>query len=152
MASDKKLDLFWMLKQLDNHNINVLDGLDADQKKEVSNYMLLRWLSGSDDPEQLEILGTIATSCLFGLSKHPDLMTMVLACCTRNGPKRYRWINYKGTAKESPALELVMNEWQLTRSKAEEALKVLNNDDIMALAERHGYQPDELKKLKKELA
>lgn len=152
MAADKKLDLFWLLRQLDVQNFDVLEQLDDDQKKEVSNYMLLRWLSGCDEPEQIMALGTVATSCLFELSKHPDLMTKVLAACTRSGVKRYRWINYKGAAKESMAAELVSSEWQLTRAQAEEALKVLSNDDIMALGAKHGLQADELKKLQKELA
>lgn len=150
MTADRKLDMFWFLSQLDDKKFDILDTLDADQRKEVSNYMLLRWMSGCDDPEQLLKLGLIATSCLFDLSKHPDLMTKVLAACAMNGRKRYRWVNYKGASKESMALELVCKEWNLTAGKAKEALELLDKDDIMELGRRHGLQPDELKKLEKE--
>lgn len=151
MAVDKKLDLFWFLGQLDAKNFDVLVQLDAEQLKEVSNYMTLRWLSGCDDPEQLIALGTFGTSCIFDLDQHPELITKVLAACTKNGRKRYRWINYKGAAKESMAVELVAKQWQLTRKKAEDARKQLSNADIMELGRSHGLQADELKKLEKEL-
>lgn len=151
MATDRKLDIFWFLSQLDDHKFDIFDTLDEEQKKEVSTYMLLRWMSGCDDPEQILKLGSIATACLFDLSKHPELMVKVLAACSTNGRKRYRWINYKGTSKETTALTLVKKEWGLTSAEAREAIQHLDNDDIMELAERHGLQPEELKALKKEL-
>lgn len=149
--ADKALDLFWLLGQLDQHKPDIFAGLTPEQQKEVSCYMVLRWLSGTDNPEQIIELGTIGTSCVFELGQHPELLLQVLAACTRDGTKRYRWLPWKGIAKDSKGLELVMTQWNLSASQAKEALKVLTTDDLIAIAEGQGMQPAEVKALKKEL-
>ena len=40
MATERKLDLFWLLGELNKKNYELWDKLDDDQKKEISFYTL----------------------------------------------------------------------------------------------------------------
>ena len=49
MASERKLDLFWLLGEMNKKNYGVWDTLDEDQKKELSLYTLTMWLASTND-------------------------------------------------------------------------------------------------------
>ncbi len=149
---EKALDLWWALGQLDQKNHNLWDQLNEDQRKEVSPYMMLRWLGGCSDPEQIVKLGTIGTSCIFELGQHKELLLKVLTACTSGDSKRYKWVAYKGeTKKTSKALQLVAQATGQPLRHAVDTLKLFTPDELMTLAEEQGWQKDELAELKKEL-
>jgi hypothetical protein len=67
MATERKLDLFWLLGELNKKNYELWDKLDDDQKKEISFYTLTMWLACTNDFEQLYDLGTIGASHVYRL-------------------------------------------------------------------------------------
>ncbi len=156
MAAEKKekaLDLWWALGQLDRKNHNLWNELNEDQRKEVSPYMMLRWLGGCSDPEQIIKLGTIGTSCIFELGQHKELLLGILTACTTGDSKRYKWVGYKGESKKgSKALALVAQVYSQPLRHAADTLKLLSADDLLELAQGQGWQADEIKELKKELS
>jgi hypothetical protein len=154
MAKERNLDMFWLLGEMDRHNFDVWDTLNEEQRKEVSPFMLLRWMMGTGDPEQLVMLGEVANLCLFEFGdKKKDLLLKVLTACSVNGPKRYSWKNFKGGTQTVPkAIQLIQACYGYTAKQAQDARKLFAAEDIMALAESRGWQKDELKDLQKELA
>ena len=78
MAADRKLDLFWLLGELNKKNYELWDKLDDDQKKEISFYTLTMWLASTNDFEQLYDLGTIGASYVFEFEQLPDAMAYIL--------------------------------------------------------------------------
>lgn len=154
MAAERALDLFWLLGQLDRKKFGLWETLTEEQRKEVSPYMLLRWLSGNlDEPEQLVNLADIAAPLTFDLAHKKDLMLDLFAACTVGGPKRYNWVNYKiATKKKSLARDLIAKTYKWTLKQADEARHMFTNDELLELAQDQGWQADEVKELKKELA
>jgi hypothetical protein len=152
MAKESSIDIFWLLGQLDRKNFNVWDELTEQQRKDVQPYVILRWLAGCTEPEQQVKLGEIAAACVFDLGKHPDLMLRVLTACTTGGTKRYRWQNPKGQQKvSSKAISLISQVYNCNERHAREYLPLFSVDELLALGEHQGLQPDELKELKKSL-
>jgi hypothetical protein len=153
MSVDRKVDLFWLLGQLDAKNFDLWDQLTEEQRKEVSPYMILRWLAGCNDPEQLVMLGEVANACLFEFGNKKDLMLKVLTACTASGSKRYKWTAPKGAVKSSSkALQLIADTYKMPLRHAIDVRPLFTNAEVTALAEAQGWQKDELAELKKELA
>lgn len=146
--TDRKLDLFALLTSLDEHDFGAWSRLSEEERKEVSPYMLLRWLSGCNDPEQLVNLGHIAAPCIFEFGKKPELALMVLAACTVNGHKRYKWTAPKTTPKASKAIDLIAAAYKMPRKHAVDVLPMFSKEEIVELAEAQGWQKDEIKELK----
>lgn len=152
MAAERSVDIFWVLNQLDAKNFELWEQLDEQQRKDISPYVILRWLAGCSDPEQLVKLGEIACSCLFEFGSKKELMLKVLAACTVNGSKRYKWINPKGASKSSSkALELIAMSYGLSLKHANDVRAQFTAAEIIELAEAQGWQKPEIKELQKEL-
>lgn len=148
--AERKLDLFALLGQLDAKDFDAWSNLSEDERKEVSPYMLLRWLSGCSDPEQLVNMGHIAAPCIFEFGKKPELALMVLAACTANGRKRYRWQAPKSAPKAaSKAVELIALTYKMPTKHAAEVLPMFTDAELLELGEAQGWQKDELKELKR---
>jgi hypothetical protein len=151
MAAEKKLDVFWLLGQLDRKNYNVWNELTDDQRKEVAPYVLTMWMAGSDEFEQLVKLGTIAAPCVFDFGNRPELMLKVLTACSSGGTKRYEWCAPKATKKKRAAVELIARTYRMPLRHAEDVLPMFSAAEIEGLAIAEGWQPDEIKDLKKGL-
>ena len=151
MAAEKKLDIFWLLGQIDRKNYNLWNELTDEQRKEVAPYVLTMWLNGTDEFEQLFKLGTIAAPCVFDFGSRPELMLKVLTACTSGGPKRYEWCAPKNTKKKKLAVELIAKQYHMPLRHAEEMLPMFTNEELEELAKEQGWQPDEIKDLKKSL-
>lgn len=153
MAAERTLDIFWLLGQLDAKNFDVWAQLTEAQRKEVSPYVILRWLAGCSDPEQLVMLGEVASTCLFDFGDKPEFMLKVLAACTVNGSKRYKWVSPKGATKSSSkALQLIAHTYKMPLKHAADVRPLFTSAEVLELAEAQGWQKDELVDLKKELA
>jgi hypothetical protein len=152
MTQTRTLDIFWVLNQLDSKNFELWDQLTEDQRKEVSPFVILRWLTGCADPEQLVMLGEVASACLFEFGQQKELMLKVLAACTANGGKRYKWVNPKGATKSSSkAVQLIALTYKMSLRQATEVRPQFTAEEIVELATAQGWQKDEVKELQKEL-
>lgn len=148
--ADPKVDIFWLLGQLDRKNYNVWNELTEDQRKSVTPYVLTMWMAGTDDFEQLEKLGMIAAPCVFDFGNKPELMIKVLTACNTNGIKRYEWCAPKNEKKFSRTIQLIASVYKMSHSHASDVISLFSWDDIEELARVQGYQQDEIKELKKE--
>ena len=152
MSKESSLDIFSVLKQIDKKNFNLWNEWTDEQKKDFSPYIILRWLAGTNNPDQLTKLGLIATSTIFEFGSKKDLMLAILTACSSDGPKQYKWLTYKGSEKTQPgAIKLISEVYNLSIKDAGKSLNLFSNEEILELAEYNGLQPDEIKSLKKEL-
>jgi hypothetical protein len=78
-------------------------------------------------------------------------MLKVLTACSTGGPKRYEWCAPKNTKKKRLAVELIAKQYRMPLRHAEEMLPLFANDELEELAKEQGWQPDEIKDLKKSL-
>ena len=151
-----KLPLKDILAAIDMNAKNVWDELSDDEQKQVSFYLLNRYVSaikGSTDDKQLQIFKTneYYNKHFFTLNKHKKLLWYLL-CMTANDKKSIRyheWIGYKskesaGTAKAMKFLE------KLYPTKKQDELKLLasinTTKELKQLAEDLGMSKEQIKK------
>lgn len=156
MAVEKKfaLDIFAVLDKLNQGDLHLWEKLTEEERKGFSPYIVTRWLSGTSDPMQIIFVNELVNSQIFQLGpSHTELICKLMACCGNRKRQRFQWIaDSKGGKKSSSlALEVLKEYYEYSTREAKEALDVLSSADIYELAEEIGWQPDELKKLKKEL-
>jgi hypothetical protein len=154
MAKERALDMFSVLARIDEKDYSIWDSLSEEQIKEVSPYMLLRWMTGTTNEKQLIFLNRIVNTLLFSVGNdHKELMLKLLTVSSQGGQKRYKWINHKTNKKAGSklALEVVKTYLRESERHAIDAMRLYSPEEIIEMAEDLGWQLDEIKPLKKEL-
>jgi len=158
VAKPKKfaLDIFAVLDQLNSGNLDLWDSLSEEEQKGFSPFIIARWMSGTSDPLQIMYLNEFVNPHIFNsvIGKRTEVMAMLLAICGTGNRRRFKWVaeSKKGSKQSNMALDIVKEYYDYTSREAQSQLSLLSTEDIIQLAEELGYQPDELKKLKKELS
>lgn len=144
-----KLKPFDVLAKLDVNDFDYYSGLAADEKSQVSTYMMTKWMSCSNDKRKLEVLNATANQWVFGLSKHPELMYHLLASCG-SGKEFYKWKKRSAATSKRPITVKLLKEFY--NDSTETAIAdsaMMDLESMIEIAERLGYI-EEIKKLKKE--
>lgn len=146
-----KLDIFNVLKQIDNKNINFYDSLSDEHKKQFVPLLTMRWLS-SGNKLQTQLQNTILNPMVFRLHRHPSLLYKLMVATSDGKSKRYTWIKKKSKDKSSPiTISVISSYYQCSKKDALRYKKQLHVDDILEMADELGYDKDQIKKLKTEL-
>ena len=153
MAKERSLDICVLLAQIDRKNYDIWDKLTEEQRKELAPLVVMRWMAGMSDPVQLIFLNEIVNPTVFPLGTLKELLLKLLTVCSNGRNKRYQWINYKltGEKKSKLSVKLIGDHYGMSQKDAEDARRLFESDEILELAEMHGYQKDEIAALKKEL-
>ena len=151
-----KLPLKDVLAAIDMGGKEIWDELSIEEKKQVSFYLLNRYVSsqkGSREDQELAVFKTneYYNKNFFTLTKHKKLLWYLL-CMTASSKKNIRyheWIGYKfkesgGNAKTTKFLEKLYP----TMKPDEIKLLVAINDakEIKQLAKDFGMTPEQIKK------
>ena len=102
-----KLNINNEMKQLDTKNRDFYDDLTPEEKKTFSNYLMIRWGSSVEGPQELQEY--YVRSCnhylnkhFFAINKHPKLQWLCATAISPDiGTPRHPWIKPK--AKEAGA-------------------------------------------------
>jgi hypothetical protein len=151
MATDYKLDIFDTLKKIDNRKSgDIYSKLTTDEKKGFFPLIVMQWMAGCSDEQQIMLLNEFANPSIFTLAKHPHLLMKILQACSTKVPKRYQWVAIKGKKKNTEIVKVVQEYFDMS----EREVKLLNpfppEAEVLQMAEELGWQKDELAKLKKE--
>lgn len=154
MAKERALDIFWLIGQIDGKNYDLWDSLTPEQQKEFSPLITMRWMAGVTDPFQLIMLNEVVNPTVFNLPEHKELLLKLLTVCSDGSHKRCSWVNYKllSTRKAKRAVGLIAEHYKMSLDEAADSIRLFSSDEILELAEMHGFQKEEIKELKKELA
>lgn len=152
MAKKFALDIFDLLRRIDDPRAgDIYPTLSSDEQKGVAPLVLMRWLSGTSDEQQLMLLNTFANPSIFLLGKHPHLLLRLLQACSSKTPKRYQWLGIKSAKKSALSQDVVAEYYEMSLRE----VRLLNpfpaTDEILKMAEELGFQKDDLAKLQKEL-
>lgn len=151
---ERALDVFGLLSQIDSKDYDIWDKLTAEQKKEFSPLVTMRWMAGMGDPVQLIFLNEIVNTSVFQLGDaHKEFLLKLLTVCSNGKSKRYGWVNYKVSSgkKNKRSVELIAEHYKLSLNEAQESRALFSPEEILELAELQGLQKDEIAELKKEL-
>ena len=82
-----KLDIFKIIEKLNKGDLHIWETLSEEEQKGFGAYIITRWMSGTTDLMQIMLLNELVNPIIYNLSKHPELLCKMLACC---GTKSYR--------------------------------------------------------------
>lgn len=153
--SERKLDIFRVLKHADTKDINFYSNLTDAEKKEFQPFLVSRWLSGTSSARQVFFINELINPFLFVnhiQRDHKSLLWMLMTLATSGKSQRYVWNKLPGKASASKPIstKLVAEKFGYSLKEAVEALECLTGNDVLDLAEEAGVQPEELAKIRKE--
>jgi hypothetical protein len=147
-----KVNIFEALSAINKKDTHYFsDRLDDDQKKAYAPLLVMRWLSGCDDPLQVIQLNEFVNPHVFKLQRHKELLHRLM-CASATDP--YRRYQYPKVIKEKTtptAVKVIQMIQGCNSEQARDILKITSNEDVIEMAESLGYEKAELTKLKKEL-
>lgn len=157
MAKEYKLDLFGLLGKLSKQDAKYYSTLSDEEIKEISPFVIMRWLTGANDIQQIFLLNELVNPFVFSLpnkqNKHTELLLDLMTLCCSGKAHRYRYVKTKTkkTTSTPKTLDVVKEFFQYSSKDAISALKLISNDDVISFAEQLGRQPPEISAIKKEL-
>lgn len=151
MTAKYKLDIFDLLSKINSSKSgDIYAQLSDDEKKGFAPLVVMRWMSGTSDEQQILMLNEFMNPAVFPLSAHPHLLMLMLQSCSSKTSKRYTWIPVKNKKKNTEALRVVEEYFDLSPREVSLLDPFPTKEEIIYMAEELGWQKDELSKLEKE--
>jgi len=151
MENKRALDIFSLFEKINAGERDFYDKLTAEEKKQFSALIFMRWLSGTNDACQIVLLNNLVNEHVFNLGKHPSLLSKLLVVATTRKQKRYQWLKANSKAAKTEERFKILNRYYgLSSKEAKQQLELLKAEDYLELAAELGYQKDEIEKLRKE--
>jgi hypothetical protein len=149
MSNDNKI--FDLLKIIDDNDIHALASISKDEKKKLAPVVVMRWLSGCKNKDQLLALNSFTNPIVFKLYKHQDLLFKTMMVCS-TGPKRYNWIGKKTKSYKFPKiLEVLSKKFSCNLRESQDMLGRISAEEIYTMAEEYGFDVEFLAALRKEI-
>jgi len=151
--TERTLDLFELLGNINKKKRTYYRELSDQEKKEFVPLIIMRWLSGTTNPGQITFLNEVVNPFVFELSKHKELLFMLMTVCTNGSFKKYTWQKAKGKSMPTmpTSLDVIKrNDPYLSHRQAVDLLKIFKESDILEMAGDLGCEKDELTKIKAE--
>lgn len=148
---NRSINIFTILEQIDNKNYLFYEELTDVERKDFIPLLVMRWLSGTNQPAQIILLNEVVNPYVFSLHEHKNLLYKLLTICSIN-PQKYTWVKKQSKNNKLKNTILLINKhYNYSTKKTIEILDFLSNDQILKIAEQHGLQQNEIKEIKKEL-
>lgn len=146
-----KLDIFSLFGKIDSGDLKFYEKMSDDERKDYSPLIIMRWLSGCDDPRQIVFLNTLVNPMVFPLAKHPELMSKLLVVSSSKHKRRYQWISQKKSTGKTPnKIKMLMEYFGYSEREAKQYVKLVNDTEYEKCANELGWQKEDITKLKKE--
>lgn len=134
-----RINIFNILNNIDYKNYQYYSELSEIEKKQVSTFMLLKWMACSNDPNKLLLLNASANKLLFELSAYPELTYHVLAVCGTGKKDFYTWIKKQPKDQKRPiTVKLLKEYYNISTDDAIEDSEIMNMESAVAIAEELG--------------
>lgn len=138
MAKKKqyKIDLFEVLNKINKEDYQYFDKLTEEERKELSPYVLQRWLFGAQENEFLHVILTnqYMNPYTFNLQSHKLLLYKL--ACTANGDIDSTRYSFKKPVKNqqfTKEIEGILNYYQCTVDEAFDMYDLLDSEDLQEL-------------------
>lgn len=149
---ERKLDIFRVLSEIDKKNVEFYSTLPQEEQKGFLPIIVVRWLSGTFSKLQVILINELVNPFVFSLYKHPELIYKLMTVCTNGKQQRYAWNKTLSKKSTHPTATKIIQEYFHYNSRdANDAINILNPEDIISMAEEMGWQDDDINKMRKEL-
>lgn len=144
-----KSPIFDILKNIDKQNYQYFSTLSDADKKQVG-FMILKWMSCTNDPRKLQMVNAGVNKHIFNLSKYPELCYHLMAACGDGREEFYTYRKKKQKTTKRPITVSMLKEfYNISTRDAIEDSEVMNLESMIAIANELGRW-DEESKLRKE--
>lgn len=154
---NKKLIIWEVCESIDERDINFYDNLSEDQKKSLTMYPLLRWISSisSRNVAMIEyyiMMANAVNEHFWELQKYPELMWKMLANCGIGEKQKHKWIPKSKNISKTPKIDELL--FTLYPAASYEEIGIVKNkltkERFENLMSEFGIQKSEIKKYKEE--
>ena len=149
--SQNKLDIWELLRNIDDKNNKFIVELPEDEKKGFAPIVALRWLSGGGNQVQLLNLNELVNSTVFNLYKHPNLLYSLMVASTPKHRKNYNWVKGHKKKKMTKRIDVIRRYLDVSPYEAESFLPLYSNEDVLDMAQALGEPAESIKLLKSEM-
>lgn len=143
------MDIFDQLKQIEKQNVGFYKNLPDGEKPSVSFYMLLKWMSYTQDKDQILHVNGLLNTKIFPLSQHKELL-FDLCCAASQGKQSYKWLK-RNLKKSSEVLKMISDAHNCGFAQAEEILELYSKDELLELCSEMNLDKIAADKIKKEI-
>lgn len=147
-ASTLTLDM--ELPAMDFCNKNFYRDLSDEHKKEISLWVLMRYMSSSQgDPEHhIMTVNDLVNNGFSSLSKHPELQWKLLALCGKKKKQFHPWIAPPKGVKKNKIEQALTDIYPLMKDDdIELMLKMNSEEDLKMFFRDNGYDDKAIKEL-----
>jgi len=132
-ASKKEstLTLAVELPAMDYRNKEFYANLSDEHKKEISLWLLMRYMSSSQSDAELHLtlVNDVVNTNFTVISKHPELQWKLLALCGTNKKQFHPWIPPGKKAKKNRLEEALLGYFPLMKDEDLEMLQKINTKE-----------------------
>jgi hypothetical protein len=148
----RTLPLGDVLTAMDFCNKKFYKNLSEEQKKEISLWTLMRYMSSScsDSEHHLLLVNNFVNHEFNTLRKHPELQWMLLALCGKGKTQKHIWIKPPKGVKKNPLEQAILNYYPLLKDDEIDMLLNINTKkDFEQFFKDNGYDDKTIKELLK---
>lgn len=152
-ASTLTLDM--ELPAMDFRNMNFYRDLSDEHKKEISLWLLMRFMSSSQSAKEHHLLmvNDLVNQNFSVISKHPELQWKLLALCGSGKKQFHPWIVPPKGQKKNKIEETILEFFPLLNDEELELFLTINTkEDLELFFKENGYDDKTIKELLKENA
>jgi hypothetical protein len=132
--------LFALFDAINKGDYAFVDGLTDDQLKSLSPFVLLMWMNGAVDNNEIHVLLTdaVVNEFVFSFSAHPRLLLKMLITANAGIDRtRYQFVKSVGKNEDSIIRKLAKH-YECGYDQAKDILPMMSEDDIKELKELYG--------------
>lgn len=147
---ESTLSLTAELPAMDYRNMNFYRDLSEEHKKEISIWVLMRFMSSSqsDAEHHIMLVNDVVNVNFNSLSKHPELQWKLLALCGTNKKQYHPWIAPPKGVKKNRVEEALVSHFPLMKDDDLELLLQLNTrEELEQFFKENGYDDKTIKEL-----
>lgn len=147
---ESTLSLQQELPAMDFRNSNFYRDLSEEHKKEISIWVLMRFMSSSqgDAEHHIMMVNDLVNNNFNALSKHPELQWKLLALCGTNKKQFHPWIAPPKGIKKNRVEEALIGIYPLLKDDDLELLLRLNTpEELEQFFKENGYDDKSIKEL-----
>jgi hypothetical protein len=128
---ESTLTLAMELPAMDYRNRDFYINLSEEHKKEISLWLLMRYMSSSqgDAVDHLLLVNNVVNKHFSSLSKHPELQWKLLTVCGTNKKQYHPWIAPGRKAKKNRLEETLLTYFPLMKDSDLEMLQTINTKE-----------------------